>query len=298
MFGPEAWGKEALEVKRANLMGRPAHLHLEDDDPRILKILLDLLHLRSIPKLSDMTWEDLVQMAVLTDKYELRHTILQFVDYWTEPFGGTFRSTDNGAKKTELHKLGGWLLLSWTFGFPKIFEEVCQEIVVSCEKPISGVAALLMVEEDDDTGRKHEVNRYCMPQSLFDKLIGLREARIEKIRMHIQTLRDQLEPVKDHQPFCKKLADPHGWGDHSTYCKEKGGPEKCDLWQFAHLAKMNYAHDLSDEKTYDHSIRWFLRLAEKMRSSNYSTCSWVPALKQLCEEMATDKAGLKLSDYK
>jgi hypothetical protein len=112
------------DVFREGSSNAPMEFH--DDDPDALKILLSIVHFRfdQVPA-APPSFEWLVQIAVLCDKYDVVHVVRPILQGWLTPF--TDFCFHYGYEL--------WIYVAWVFGCPKIFEALAGHIrrnIFSC----------------------------------------------------------------------------------------------------------------------------------------------------------------------
>jgi predicted Ser/Thr protein kinase len=120
MMGRDSLFKEAIDVRRANVLGFHPAVVTVDDDHQALEFILNVLHHRHdmLPKV--LSFPELVRIAEICDKYELQLALKPTLDRFLEPY------------KTNL--TGGyrdWLLISYVFGYEDIFNQISKELVLT-----------------------------------------------------------------------------------------------------------------------------------------------------------------------
>jgi hypothetical protein len=120
MMGRDSLFKEAIDVRRANVLGFHPAVVTVDDDHQTLEFILNVLHHRHdmLPKV--LAFPELVRIAEICDKYELQLALKPTLDRFLEPY------------KTNL--TGGyrdWLLVSYVFGYEDIFSQISKELVLT-----------------------------------------------------------------------------------------------------------------------------------------------------------------------
>lgn len=112
MLNPKSHFKEA---KPDN-----GEISLKDDDQEALSILLDIAHLRFSKIPLSLTYELLVGVAVLCDKYDLVTLVRPWLPKWYEKLWD-LRNGDGFEK---------WLFIAWTFGDAITFERNAVRLVL------------------------------------------------------------------------------------------------------------------------------------------------------------------------
>jgi hypothetical protein len=120
MMGRDSLFKEAIDVRRANVLGFHPAVVTVDDDHQTLEFILNVLHHRHdmLPKV--LAFPELVRIAEICDKYELQLALKPTLDRFLEPY------------KTNLTgHYRDWLLVSYVFGYEDIFSQISKELVLT-----------------------------------------------------------------------------------------------------------------------------------------------------------------------
>jgi len=82
MLGVKSHFKEGKELASRGPGMAPVEVNIEDDDPDVLAVILQILHHRhnSVPKA--ITGDKLYQVAILCDKYDLQQALSLSLDKW------------------------------------------------------------------------------------------------------------------------------------------------------------------------------------------------------------------------
>ena len=112
MFGPDS---SFFTTESSNRPSGIIQIPMPDDDPAALRVLLSVAHLKHsmIPK--TLSFEELVQIAILSDKYDLAELISPWIGGWVKHVQENYKENSNDR---------GWLFVAWTFGIASIFERV------------------------------------------------------------------------------------------------------------------------------------------------------------------------------
>ncbi|KAI5859013.1 hypothetical protein BZA05DRAFT_451050 [Tricharina praecox] len=105
MLGPTSKFKEAQDLRNYGGADKLYEIPLEDDNLKVLRHILLCLHLQNLAVPNTISFEELVQAAVVTDKYDLGVALRLDWAY------------DN------------WLLVSWVFGEETIFNKVSEVLI-------------------------------------------------------------------------------------------------------------------------------------------------------------------------
>jgi hypothetical protein len=121
MLGRDSLFKEAMDVRRANVLGfQPAVVTVDDDD-KALEFILQFIHHRHDMLPAALVFPELVRIAEICDKYELQLALKPTVDKFLEPHkknltGSLYRD---------------WLLVSHVFGYADIFSKISKELILT-----------------------------------------------------------------------------------------------------------------------------------------------------------------------
>lgn len=119
MFDPQGhWAKQSSHKE----------FYLLDDDPDALVIILRIAHLQfwHLP-LEPLDYTQLVQIAVLCDKYDTVELVRPFLPKWQKDFGELeAASASNGYSGSE-----AYLFVAWTFGYSTLFKNVTRALILN-----------------------------------------------------------------------------------------------------------------------------------------------------------------------
>lgn len=101
-------------------------LDLDDDDPDALLVLLQIAHLKfkDIKRVTHV--DELFQLAILCDKYDVTALIGPFLKAWIDGMQTTCPT----------ESLDKWLFIAWVFGMIKIYKAIAKSISLSV-RPLS-----------------------------------------------------------------------------------------------------------------------------------------------------------------
>ena len=119
MLGPHSQFREAAEL-RTRSTGDPYELSIEDDYPYALTAILLALHCRSEMVPVNPAFKDLVELAIVCDKYDCRGGLLPWVDIWTAAWKP--HMLDSGYEE--------WLFIAWVFGIKEGFDELSRRVIL------------------------------------------------------------------------------------------------------------------------------------------------------------------------
>lgn len=90
-----------------------------EDDYKALLVILNIAHLRfqKLPRVMD--FETLLQLAVISDKYDCIALVLPWLQKWVDPLMPDVEKPGNEE----------WLFIAWVFGYDDIFERLAGKLV-------------------------------------------------------------------------------------------------------------------------------------------------------------------------
>lgn len=129
----------ASPVWRAMLTGRFAEatkdeILLVDDDPEALLTVLRVAHLRfyEVPKFINL--QQLLQIAMLCDKYDTVAICRPFIAGWTAPWFQNIQSNSRSPLSEDLYPTAGndsLLTIAWVFGYQEHFVKRANNLLLS-----------------------------------------------------------------------------------------------------------------------------------------------------------------------
>ena len=172
ILGPNSRFKEGTNLKLATIGGQkspepmPMELQLSDDDPNALAVILRILHLQfdwiptpMSPSQGSEGRYKLYEMAIICDKYDMRHILLYWLKMWTTPLLKEL-NYQNIAMATTIGS--DWLFITYAFGYPELFRLVSKELALNCHMTSSGELFL-------PSDKHHKLDTYYLPQSIVGK---------------------------------------------------------------------------------------------------------------------------------
>ena len=119
MFGPECRFKESTgkEVERDGTQA----VSFEDDDFQTMAINARIMHLQSDKVPEKLTFQQLYQVAILCDKYDLKRCLGYWPKMWATPYLNSY-----GIEGYE-----GWLFMSTVFGYEELFKKVTRHLILN-----------------------------------------------------------------------------------------------------------------------------------------------------------------------
>lgn len=121
MLGPDGAFSEAQPEK-------DKVIPLPEDNLEALTILLHIAHLKFNKVPRHIEFEELVNLAVLTDKYQATQIVSPWLKDWLEPLNKTV-----GKDGYE-----DWLWIAWEYGLDEIFQLVANQLVLESSVDDSG----------------------------------------------------------------------------------------------------------------------------------------------------------------
>jgi hypothetical protein len=119
ILGPNSQFKEASELRKCPIE-TPYELPLTEDYPDALTTVLLALHCRCEMVPVDLTFRNLVELAIVCDKYDCPGGVLSWVESWTAPWKPLVLTS--GYEE--------WLFIAWVFGIKEGFEELSRKIML------------------------------------------------------------------------------------------------------------------------------------------------------------------------
>lgn len=116
---------DSLLASSANIGSRV----VPSNNPRAIEILLHIIHLntRQIPRAADISVEELFQIAVAVDMYDLCGCLGLWAKGWCSAVSRIVKTTT----EVEVLEQLGWI--AWVFGDGRMFEHVLEQLVVEVE---------------------------------------------------------------------------------------------------------------------------------------------------------------------
>ena len=130
MIGPDSRFKEGFEL-RMRSAENPYELSLEDDYPYALTVVLLALHCRYEMVPVNPAFKNLVELAIVCDKYDCRGGVLSWVDTWTAgwgPQGGILPWVEKSGMLESGYE--EWLFVAWVFGIKDGFDKLSRKIIL------------------------------------------------------------------------------------------------------------------------------------------------------------------------
>lgn len=211
MLGPSSSFKEACELRASAVSSEPYVLQLGEDDPQALVVVLNALHLQGSKVPISISFQNLVDLAIICDKYDCAPGVTLWADVWTEVW-----------KKYALEPgFERWLFISWTFGIDEIFMSLSKKLIMEGEFEWNNPRSLLL--------KGHPIDDMLIPEPVMGKSLashyhaipGSHRVQLASIlEQRSNTLRDMLQCTLS---YIERYT--LAWG--RTFCKSTR-TEKCD----------------------------------------------------------------------
>lgn len=120
MLAPSSPFKEARELREGTGSPEPYHLSLMDDNPDALGVILLALHCQNDRVPTVLAFQNIVDLAIVCDKYDCAAGVSQWVDTWVHPWKEHI--LQKGYEK--------WLFVAWTFKIGHVFEELSKKFIL------------------------------------------------------------------------------------------------------------------------------------------------------------------------
>ncbi|KAF8245553.1 hypothetical protein K440DRAFT_646162 [Wilcoxina mikolae CBS 423.85] len=265
MFGPTSGFEEAVNLRRVHILGFPPSVVPLDDNSEALEFIFNVLHLQHDRVPDTISFQKMVQVAAICEKYELHRALQPTADKLFKP--QKMLSTHHGYED--------WLLVSYCFGYESIFTDVSKELILRGEwVPGSG-----FIFKGKTSASVATLSPY--------KLADVREVHVEKMRKHIESVQAERSHTR-------------GTGRPSQQCKYGIDYKKCEAIELGHLIQSISEHQLNEDETWNQSLRSISQTLERIDDlyldSNHVQCSWVPGVHSIADSSLKFE-GLKLSDF-
>lgn len=119
MLSPTSSFREAYEFRTMTAGTEPYRLVLTDDNPEALAVILLALHCQNKLVPVAISFQNLLDLAIICDKYDCAAAVSLWVDIWTKDWRGV--QQDAGYEQ--------WLFIAWTFGIEDVFQNLSKKII-------------------------------------------------------------------------------------------------------------------------------------------------------------------------
>ena len=128
MLGAKGKFKESKSLQKRKSGDPPVEITLKDDNPDALAVILRIIHYQhdSVPE--SLSEENLWQIAMLIDKYDLRVATKPWINLWTQPYlsfaglplaSSSYFTGDRG------------IFLAYVFGKDILFKNISKSIILT-----------------------------------------------------------------------------------------------------------------------------------------------------------------------
>ncbi|KAF8436196.1 hypothetical protein BDZ91DRAFT_310257 [Kalaharituber pfeilii] len=198
--------KEATSLANRDPKSDPTEVQLLDDNPKALAIILRAIHLQSDWVPDSLTTEQLYQVAVVCDKYDMRQSLEHWLRNWIPQ-----RESE---ASTNPHK---WLFISIAFARKQILRDVSRSIILSYT-PARGLFGSTVFDSH-------------VPQFYVDEIRKRRETAIQSILAQVDRLLYEYGAPITPTPFV------FGANDQLKCQLMSHKTELCDTFMLGHLIK-------------------------------------------------------------
>lgn len=98
----------------------PYRLVLEDDNPEALAVILLALHCQNKLVPPTISFQNLLDLAIICDKYDCAAGVSLWTDIWTKEWEKM--ALDAGYEQ--------WLFIAWTFGVKDVFQNLSKKLIM------------------------------------------------------------------------------------------------------------------------------------------------------------------------
>lgn len=120
MLGPASSFREACELRKMSATAEPYRLVLEDDNPEALAVILLALHCQNKFVPVTVSFQNLLDLAIICDKYDCATAVSLWTDIWTKDWKKM--AQDAGYEQ--------WLFIAWTFGVEDVFHSLSKKLIM------------------------------------------------------------------------------------------------------------------------------------------------------------------------
>ncbi|KAI1309177.1 hypothetical protein F5Y03DRAFT_348690 [Xylaria venustula] len=116
-------------------------VELPDDDPKAMKTVLSIIHSRfdSIPRVEEsIDLEELYQLTVLTDKYDLTAMLRPWASTWMKSAKGEWEKLRAKGISSSIPHLERLSWISWVMGDTSVYERVAEDLARFCAVDANG----------------------------------------------------------------------------------------------------------------------------------------------------------------
>ncbi|KAF8542833.1 hypothetical protein BDD12DRAFT_875770 [Trichophaea hybrida] len=212
MFGPNGKFRESRELRTADASTELYVLPIEEDDLDVLQIILMILHHKNSGVPKEIDFEKLVQVAVLSDKYDLAVALRFTASAWRGRWRCKVNRTMSGSDSLADPGYENWLLVSWVFGEAEIFKRLSEILVRAA---IINEYDMLDFEDDD----------LIVPDSVWCGVATKRDAIFDSIFKICKKRLEELEVGSEMGPLCL------------SYHPSRDLREMCDAFQLTLLKR-------------------------------------------------------------
>ena len=125
MLGAKGKFKESKDLQEKKGCEPPLEITLSDDDPKALAIILRIIHHQHEHVPESLAEENLWQIAILVDKYDLREATMIWINLWVKPYlnsdiaPSSYFTGDRG------------IFLAYVFSNEDLFQSISKDIILT-----------------------------------------------------------------------------------------------------------------------------------------------------------------------
>ncbi|PVH99741.1 hypothetical protein DM02DRAFT_614813 [Periconia macrospinosa] len=198
--------RNASSVWAAMFSGRWAEsdtseIAFPDDDIEAMLLVLRIAHIRfnEIPKKEGLSFQLLLDVAFVCDKYDLVHMVRPFLDLhnWAQPYS---------YPNYEGEGYPAWLFIAWTFGYADSFDRLARDLALSAKIQLAVVTK--EIEDTWVTEDGHDIVQATLPPEIFESILQVRQSALVAGLEALYTILDGalkatkcLAKTKDNKPI-------------------------------------------------------------------------------------------------
>lgn len=231
-------GSQFLEASNEVCKGQFRNIRLREDNFDIMEIVMRIIHHQNKMVPQKLCFEELYDMAVVCDKYDLRECLVSWSSLWSEPY----------LDSVEKSGFGSWLFISIAFQNKLAFTQITRHLILYSFLSSSGTLSSLSDDNyeagvSDDIIRELHIGEYLSITLVTESVVQIKAKRaiaVEAIKELLRNLMLRLLKNKSQ-----------------TVCQLQQMSKECDranlgclLQQFPHLC------DSADDDIIGYSIKY------------------------------------------
>ena len=128
MLGAKSKFKESKDLQEKKCGEPPLEITLGDDDPKALAIILRIIHHQPSYVPESLSEQNLWQIAILLDKYDLREATKFWIDLWVKPY---LNPAGQPLALSSYFTGGRGIFLAYAFGNEILFKSISKDIILT-----------------------------------------------------------------------------------------------------------------------------------------------------------------------